>query len=150
MKKNIIVFGFLCICCAIASAQNFGPNEVVGAWKVVETEITFPMTTDKSLAKQIAGVKEQFLHSVFVFHADNNFSLNINIDELKIQKAHWKYNQNNNRYEIQLWEDKDNSNSFLMVIEVKKEGVKTYIVILTDGDLPKEYSIKLEVVKMLE
>jgi len=150
MRKSIFIIGFWCFYCALSSAQVFDPNAVVGIWKVVGGEVNFPPTPDKSLEKQIAGLKEQFLHSDFVFQGDNNFSFNIKLDDFKVQKAHWKYNPNSYRYEIQLWEDKDKNNSFLMVLEVKKVGDKTYFLLPTDEELPKEFSIKLEVVKMLE
>jgi len=150
MKKSVFIIGFSCFCCALSSAQVFEPNVVVGTWRVVGDEINFPPSPDKSIEKQLAEFKAQFLHAVFVFQADYNFSFNINIDELKVQKAHWKYNPNNHRYEIQSWKDKDVNNSFLMILELKKEGDKTYFLLPTDDDFPKEVSIKLEVVKMLE
>lgn len=152
MRKIIFTIGFLCLFCTISMAQSAAFIDISGRWKVVGGEIqlpTVPTKVTKAIKKQIAGLKEQFLHSVFVFGADHNFDFNIG-NELKTQKAHWKFNVNNNRYEIQEWADKDKNNSFLMEIEVKMQGDKTFFVLPTDDEFPKESSIKLEVVKIIE
>ncbi|MDP4240706.1 MAG: hypothetical protein Q8904_14680 [Bacteroidota bacterium] len=153
MRKIIFTIGFWWLVCIIIAAQPAAFIDVTGKWQVVGGEIqlpTVPADGTTATKKQIAGLKEQFLHSVFVFRADHNFDYNIAIDELKIQKAHWRFNASNNRYEIQEWADKDKNNSFLMEIEVKREGDKTFFVLPLDDDLPKEFSVKLEVVKIIE
>lgn len=150
MKKNILIIGFCSFCITIAVAQQTTANiDITGTWKVLGGEINTPPAPDKAIDEQLAAYKELFLHSQFVFQADHNFNFNIAIAELKIQKGHWKYNANNKRYEIQEWAVKEKNNSLLMEIELIKKGDKTFFVIPTDEELPKEFSIKLEVVKLL-
>jgi hypothetical protein len=130
-------------------SQTTAYFDIVGKWKVVGGEINTPKPPTKTMVKQIKDFKEMFFHSVFIFQADHYFNFNIAISEMKIQKGHWKYNENKNRYVIQDWKDKDKINSDLMDIEVKRDGDKTYFVLPTDDELPG-FSIKLEVVKMIE
>ena len=149
MKKVILTIGCLCLFWSVTMSQTPAYFDIVGKWKVVGGEFNTPKPLTKAIEKQIKVFKELFFHSVFVFQADHNFNFNIAITEMKIQKGHWKYNENKNRYVIQDWKDKDKNNSDLMDIEMKRDGDKTYFVLPTDDELPG-FSIKLEVVKMIE
>jgi|GEM_PF-2221396 len=150
MKRNCLIIGFWCVCFTFAVAQQTTAEmEINGTWKVLGGKIDMPPAPDQAIEEQLAVFKDMFLHSHFEFQGDHNFNFNIAIAELNIQKGHWKYNANNNRYEIQEWADKDNNDGLLMNIELIKEGAKTFFVIPTDDELPKEFSIKLEVVKLL-
>jgi hypothetical protein len=149
MRKDIFIIGFWCLCYVISYGQTSTNIDVIGTWRVVGGEVNFPPAPNNKKKKQVEAAKQQFLHSVFVFKEDHNFNFNIAISDLKIQKGHWKYNEKLDQYEIQKWEDKDKDNSFLMIVEVQKEGDETYFVLPTDGDTPKEVFIKLHVVRIL-
>ena len=129
------------------SAQVSLGNDIVGRWQVVGGEIQTPKAP-KGQTSQIEAYKQMFLHSIFVFKSDNNFNLDIQIDELKIQNGHWKYNAASNSYQIQQWADKEKNNSFLMEIVVKKEGDNVYFILPADELLPAKFKFAFLVKKI--
>jgi len=129
------------------SAQVSLGNDIVGRWQVVGGEIQTPKAP-KGQTSQIEAYKQMFLHSIFVFKSDNNFNLDIQIDELKIQNGHWKYNAASNSYQIQQWADKEKNNSFLMEIVVKKEGDNVYFILPVDELLPAKFKFAFLVKKI--
>ncbi len=147
MKNCILIIGCWLIACTVGFSQIVLPADVVGVWKVLGGKVTTPPAKTKDEEELIEMFKYQFLHSVFVFYANNNFDFTIGIDDMSIKKGHWKYNTVKQQYEIQEWSEKDKNISFLMTLNIVREADKTYIIIPNDGDISVDFSIKLEVVK---
>jgi len=147
MKKTSLIFMFFVLLAFTGSAQVSLGNDIVGRWQVVGGEIQTPKAP-KGQTSQIEAYKQMFLHSIFVFKSDNNFNLDIQIDELKIQNGHWKYNAASNSYQIQQWADKEKNNSFLMEIVVKKEGDNVYFILPVDELLPAKFKFAFLVKKI--
>jgi len=147
MKKTSLIFMFFVLLAFTGSAQVSLGNDIVGRWQVVGGEIQTPKAP-KGQTSQIEAYKQMFLHSIFVFKSDNNFNLDIQIDELKIQNGHWKYNAASNSYQIQQWADKEKNNSFLMEIVVKKEGDNVYFILPADELLPAKFKFAFLVKKI--
>ena len=145
MKKTSLILVFFLFLAFTSSAQISLGNDIIGSWQVVGGEIQTPKA---SKINQIEAYKQMFLHSTFVFKTDYNFNLDIEIDELKIQNGHWKYNAASNSYQIQQWADKDKNNSFLMEIVVKKEGDNVYFILPTDELPPAKFKFAFLVKKI--
>jgi hypothetical protein len=147
MKKTALILVLFSVLAFTSSAQVSLGTDIIGTWKVVGGKVQTPKAP-KGQEKQLEAYKQMFLHSTFVFKADYNFHLDIGIDELKIQKGHWKYNAASNTYQIQEWADKDKNNSFLMEIVVKKEGDKIYFILPTDELLPEKFKFEFLMTKI--
>lgn len=147
MKKTSLILLLFLLLAFIGNAQVSLDNDIVGTWQVVGGEIQTPKAPIGQ-KNQIEAYKQMFMHSTFVFKADYNFNLDIEIDELKIQNGHWKYNAASNSYQIQQWADKDKNNSFLMEIVVKKENDKVYFILPTDELLPEKFKFAFLVKKI--
>ena len=147
MKKTSLTLVFFLLLAFTSHAQVSLGNDIIGSWQVVGGEIQTPKAP-KGQTSQIEAYKQMFLHSIFVFKSDNNFNLDIQIDELKIQNGHWKYNAASNSYQIQQWADKEKNNSFLMEIVVKKEGDNVYFILPVDELLPAKFKFAFLVKKI--
>lgn len=144
MRKSILIAGLWVSACMVAMAQNVLPADVTGVWKVVGGIVNMPPAPDKAGEKLIEGVKNQFLHSVFVFKTDHHFSFSIGLEDLSIKNGYWNYDAAKQQYDVNEWGDKTSS---LITVQVLREGDKTYIIIPNLNDMPPEFKFKLEVVK---
>ena len=122
MKKTI---GFLILILLPAlqlRAQSVTENEIVGTWSVTQINVLTRLTEDQN--KTIETLKAAFLRSKFIFNEDNSFVFDFELDKMRIQNGHWKYNDQKKSFIIQDWKDKDTNNWKLMEIVPKKEGTK--------------------------
>jgi len=103
-------------------AQSFTENDIVGTWSVTQINVLTRLPEDQN--KTIETLKAAFLRSKFIFNADNSFIFDFELDKMRIQNGHWKFNDQNKSYIIQDWKDKDTNNWKLMEIVPKKEGDK--------------------------
>jgi hypothetical protein len=148
MRKSILIAGLWVMAWSIGMSQNILPADVSGVWKVVGGIVNTPPAPNKEGEKLVENLKSQFFHSVFEFKSDHNFRFDIGLEDLSIKKGHWKYNASKQQYEIQEWADKDKNNSYLITLQVLREGDKTYIIIPDVDELPPGFLFKLEVVKV--
>jgi len=122
MKKTI---GFLILILLPAlqlRAQSVTENEIVGTWSVTQINVLTRLPEDQN--KTIETLKAAFLRSKFIFNEDNSFVFDFELDKMRIQNGHWKYNDQKKSFIIQDWKDKDTNNWKLMEIVPKKEGTK--------------------------
>ena len=122
MKKTI---GFLILILLPAlqlRAQSVTENEIVGTWSVTQINVLTRLPEDQN--KTIETLKAAFLRSKFIFNEDNSFVFDFELDKMRIQNGHWKYNDLKKSFIIQDWKDKDTNNWKLMEIVPKKEGTK--------------------------
>ena len=122
MKKTI---GFLILILLPAlqlRAQSVTENEIVGTWSVTQINVLTRLPEDQN--KTIEALKAAFLRSKFIFNEDNSFVFDFELDKMRIQNGHWKYNDLKKSFIIQDWKDKDTNNWKLMEIVPKKEGTK--------------------------
>jgi len=122
MKKTI---GFLILILLPAlqlRAQSVTENEIVGTWSVTQINVLTRLTEDQN--KTIETLKAAFLRSKFIFNDDTSFVFDFELDKMRIQNGHWKYNDLKKSFIIQDWKDKDTNNWKLMEIVPKKEGTK--------------------------
>lgn len=127
--KTLALITLLIICKFRASSQDLNEKEIIGTWKVlkIQVEPNNPFSADKKAELEI--LKSAFLKSVFYFKEDHNFTFNLEIDDLKITKAHWKYEEATKSYLIQEWKDKNLKKPLLMEITTKKIGDKIIFMI---------------------
>ena len=103
-------------------AQSVTENEIVGTWSVTQINVLTRLPEDQN--KTIETLKAAFLRSKFIFNEDNSFVFDFELDKMRIQNGHWKYNDQKKSFIIQDWKDKDTNNWKLMEIVPKKEGTK--------------------------
>ena len=120
MKKNIILFILIVLPALHLIAQSVTENEIVGTWSVKQINVLTRLPEEQN--KTIETLKAAFLRSKFTFNEDNSFVFDFELDKMRIQNGHWKYNDQNKSFIIQDWKDKDTNNWKLMEIVPKKEG----------------------------
>jgi hypothetical protein len=101
------------------NAQSLTENEIIGRWSVVEVKVLTRLP--EGIQKTIDQLKEAFLRSKFEFKNDNSFTFDFELNKMRIQNGHWKYNDNTKSFIIQDWKDKDSGKWKLMEIFTKKE-----------------------------
>jgi len=103
-------------------AQSFSEKDIVGTWSVTQINVLTRLPEEQN--KTIETLKAAFMRSKFIFNEDNSFVFDFELDKMRIQNGHWKYNNQNKSFIIQDWKDKDTNNWKLMEIVPKKEGTK--------------------------
>ena len=104
------------------NAQSLTENEIVGRWSVLQINVLTRLPEGQQ--KTIDLLKEAFLRSKFEFNADNSFTFDFELDKMRIQNGHWKYNDITKSFIIQDWKDKDTNDWKLLEIFTKREGDK--------------------------
>ena len=122
MKKTISYLILFLMPALHLMAQSFTENDIVGTWSVTQINVLTRLPEDQN--KTIETLKAAFLRSKFIFNADYSFVFDFELDKMRIQNGHWKFNDQNKSYIIQDWKDKDTNNWKLMEIVPKKEGDK--------------------------
>lgn len=122
MKKTIGLLILLSISGIHLKAQSFTENEITGTWTVQQINVMTRLPDDQK--KTIELLKAAFLRSKFIFNPDNTFVFDFEIEKMRIQNGHWKFNDISKSFIIQDWKDKDTNNWKLMEIVPKKEGDK--------------------------
>jgi len=112
-----ILMHFLCI-----NAQSFSENEIIGKWSVVQINVLTRLPENQK--KEIEQLKDAFMRAKFVFNDDNTFEFDFELEKMRIQHGHWKFNDKSTSIIIQEWKDKDTNNWKLMEIIPVREGSK--------------------------
>jgi len=120
MKKTIWILILIVVPVFQLYAQSLTENEIVGTWSVKQINVLTRLPDEQK--KSIEILKAAFLRSKFIFNADFSFVFDFELDKMRIQNGHWKYNELNNSLIIQDWKDRDTNNWKLMEIVPKKEG----------------------------
>ena len=122
MKKITGIFVLILIFALQINAQSLTENEIVGRWSVLEINVLTRLPEGQQ--KTIDLLKEAFLRSKFEFKADNSFTFDFELNKMRIQNGHWKYNDSTKSFIIQDWKDKDTNDWKLLEIFTKREGDK--------------------------
>jgi len=122
MKKTIGLFIFILASGTQMLAQSLTEDEIVGRWSV--TRINVLTRLPEGQEKTIEMQKSAFLRSKFEFMADHSFIFDFELDKMRIQNGHWRYNDYSKSFIIQDWKDKDSNNWKLLEIFTRKEGEK--------------------------
>lgn len=120
MKKAIWILILIVVPTFQLIAQSLTENEIVGTWSVKQINVLTRLPEEQK--KSIEILKEAFLRSKFIFNADNTFVFDFELEKMRIQNGHWKFNDRNKSFIIQDWKDRDSNNWKLMEIVPKKEG----------------------------
>ncbi|MDP4238537.1 MAG: hypothetical protein Q8904_03580 [Bacteroidota bacterium] len=123
-KQNLKeAMGFLILMLVFSlqtKAQELTENDIIGKWSVVQINVLTKLPEGQK--KTIDLLKEAFLRSTFEFNPDNSFVFDFELEKMKIQNGHWKYNDYKKSFIIQDWKDKDTTNWKLMEIFPKRSG----------------------------
>ena len=122
MKKTIVFLILIILPALQLRAQSFSEKDIVGTWSVTQINVLTRLPDEQ--IKTIETLKAAFMRSKFTFNEDNSFVFDFELDKMRIQNGHWKYNNQNKSFIIQDWKDKDTNNWKLMEIVPKKEGTK--------------------------
>jgi len=122
MKKTIGYLILILLPALQLRAQSFSEKDIVGTWSVTQINVLTRLPEEQN--KTIETLKAAFMRSKFIFNEDNSFVFDFELDKMRIQNGHWKYNNQNKSFIIQDWKDKDTNNWKLMEIVPKKEGTK--------------------------
>ena len=122
MKKKIGYLILILLPALQLRAQSFSEKDIVGTWSVTQINVLTRLPEEQN--KTIETLKAAFMRSKFIFNEDNSFVFDFELDKMRIQNGHWKYNNQNKSFIIQDWKDKDTNNWKLMEIVPKKEGTK--------------------------
>jgi len=122
MKKTIWILILILVPSFQLMAQSLTENEITGTWSVKQINVLTRLPDEQK--KSIEILKAAFMRSKFIFNADYTFVFDFELEKMRIQNGHWKYNVQNNSLIIQDWKDRDTNNWKLMEIVPKKEGDK--------------------------
>ena len=122
MKKTIGYLILILLPALQLRAQSFSEKDIVGTWSVTQINVLTRLPEEQN--KTIETLKAAFMRSKFIFNEDNSFVFDFELDKMRIQNGHWKYNDLKKSFIIQDWKDKDTNNWKLMEIVPKKEGTK--------------------------
>ena len=103
-------------------AQSFNENDIIGAWTVRQINVLTKIPDEQK--KTVDMLKTAFLRSKFTFNSDYTFVFDFELEKMRIQNGHWKYNDYTKSFIIQDWKDKDTNDWKLMEIVPKIEGDK--------------------------
>ena len=103
-------------------AQSFTENDIIGAWTVRQINVLTKIPDEQK--KTVDMLKTAFLRSKFTFNSDYTFVFDFELEKMRIQNGHWKYNDYTKSFIIQDWKDKDTNDWKLMEIVPKIEGDK--------------------------
>jgi len=122
MKKILWILILIVVPVFHIIAQTLTENEITGTWSVKQINVLTRLPDEQK--KSIEILKAAFLRSKFIFNADYSFVFDFELDKMRIQTGHWKYNGQKKSIIIQDWKDRDTNNWKLMEIVPKKEGDK--------------------------
>lgn len=123
MNKLLTGFVIFILATMETEAQSLPEKELVGKWKVVHVDVLVEVRKDQEEKMEL--VKKAFLTSTLDFKADEHFSLDIDIPDLKITDGHWKIEPGTGTVQITEWKDKDAGSPLLMEMDCRKENGKT-------------------------
>lgn len=128
--KSILITVFLLFISNFLFAQS--EADLIGKWKIDNVSLLGKQSADAQ--KRVESVIAIFKKATFDFKANHQFQFNIDIPDLRIQKANWKYDPVSKLVNV-------SSNQIMIKVEkIENEGVYFYI---------EETPIKLKVSKML-
>ena len=122
MNKTIGVFIVFLTFIIQIHAQSLTENEIIGKWTVSQINVLMKLPDDQK--KMIEIMKEAILRSKFEFKSDNTFEFEFELEKMRIQNGHWKYNDFTKSFIIQSWDNKDTNDWKLMEIFTRREGNK--------------------------
>lgn len=132
MKLKLVLF-FL-ICYNTALGQDIDEFEIVGAWKVKNSETNFSDIPEQQ-QEYMKTINTAFKNAIFHFKADHHFSITIDFEDVgnQMKNAYWKLNTSESKVIVVDWNDKDSDEpSWEWPITITKEGGKTFFAV-TDG-----------------
>jgi len=122
MNKTIGVFIVFLTFIIQIHAQSLTENEIIGKWTVSQINVLMKLPDDQK--KMIEIMKEAILRSKLEFKSDNTFEFEFELEKMRIQNGHWKYNDITKSFIIQAWDNKDTNDWKLMEIFTRREGNK--------------------------
>jgi len=108
MKKILWILILIVVPVFHIIAQTLTENEITGTWSVKQINVLTRLPDEQK--KSIEILKAAFLRSKFIFNADYSFVFDFELDKMRIQNGHWKYNGQKKSLIIQDWKDRDTNN----------------------------------------
>jgi|GEM_PF-6782758 len=136
-KKILTLFLFFQVLVAAATAQSLTGAELAGKWTVTEVRSSVEHLPENELVT-LELMKKHFLQSSFTFNADNSFSLDIPLEELKLPHGNWKIDAKTGI--IAVLDPGGDGSRFLEIESKKKEGKILFLI----QETPLELEMKKE------